>query len=171
MFPLLNGCFELSKILEWNVVYLGGHVLQTEELDRKLASSRGQHHWGVTGAVAALCQPNILLRIISTWCRCQWQPQDRTTMFLYFFSMTLELSSKKSTEMAWSLVGAQHGFGTFSGFIRCTWKWNGWKYFRPLSICNFYTALFPSVHIQIIQHLWIGVIRLDTFTNKIEVNK
>lgn len=52
----------------------------------------------------------------------QWHPQARTTMFLYFFKMTLELSSKYSTEMAWSLVGAQHGFGTFSGFIRCTWK-------------------------------------------------
>lgn len=53
---------------------------------------------------------------------CQWQPQAHTTMFWDFFSITLELSSKYSTEMAWSLVGAQHGFGTLSGFIKCTWK-------------------------------------------------
>lgn len=52
----------------------------------------------------------------------QWQPQAHTTMFWDFFSITLELSSKYSTEMAWSLVGAQHGFGTLSGFIKCTWK-------------------------------------------------
>lgn len=42
----------------------------------------------------------------------QWHPQALTTIFLYFFKMTLELSSKYRTEMAFSLVGAQHGLGT-----------------------------------------------------------
>lgn len=36
--------------------------------------------------------------------------------------MTLELSSKYRTEMAFNLVGAQQGLGTWSGNIRCTWQ-------------------------------------------------
>lgn len=41
-------------------------------------------------------------------------------MLRYFLRMTLELSSKYSTEMPWSWVGAQQGFGTVSGLIKWT---------------------------------------------------
>lgn len=50
----------------------------------------------------------------------QWHPQLFTTIFLYFFKITLVSSRKYNTEMGVNLVGAQQGFGNFSGFIRCT---------------------------------------------------
>lgn len=50
----------------------------------------------------------------------QWQPQLFTTMFLYFFRITLLSSRKYKTEMAESFVGAQQGFGTLPGLTRCT---------------------------------------------------
>ena len=53
----------------------------------------------------------------------QWQPQLFTTMFLYFFSITLLSSRKYSTEIGESLVGAQQGFGTLPGLTRCTRVW------------------------------------------------
>ncbi len=37
--------------------------------------------------------------------------------------ITFELSSKYSTDIAFSLVGAQQGFGTLSGNIRWTCDW------------------------------------------------
>lgn len=36
------------------MIFQGGHSLQAEDWGRKLVSSRGQRHPGVTGAVAAL---------------------------------------------------------------------------------------------------------------------
>ena len=45
----------------------------------------------------------------------QWQPQLFTTIFRYFFKMTLELSSKYRTEIPLSFVGAHHGSGTLKG--------------------------------------------------------
>lgn len=32
--------------------------------------------------------------LITIILQCQWHPHERTTIFLYFFKMTLELSSK-----------------------------------------------------------------------------
>lgn len=52
--------------------------------------------------------------------RFQWHPQDLTTILRYFFKITFELSSKYSTDIAFSLVGAQQGFGTLSGNMRWT---------------------------------------------------
>lgn len=50
----------------------------------------------------------------------QWHPQLLTTIFLYFFRITLLSSKKYRTDIGDNLVGAQQGFGTFPGLTRCT---------------------------------------------------
>lgn len=94
--------------------------------------------------------PNIL--------QLQWHPQDLTTILRYFFRITFELSSKYSTDIAFSLVGAQQGFGTLSGNMRWTWMedqqneisfcWNITKYTQHVTDirvhCRF---IFLSLHL------------------------
>lgn len=64
-----------------------------------------------------------VMRTIVMLMATQWQPQDLTTIFLYFLRITFELSSKYKTIIAESFVGAQQGLGTKKGFMRWTKVW------------------------------------------------
>lgn len=98
----------------------------------------------------------------------QWHPQALTTMFLYFLRMTLELSSKYSTEMPWSCVGAQQGLGTVSGLMKCTWKHRG--SFKDCGGCSesaFDQGLFgayQSLHYSVIGGVHVRVEREGAFS-------